>query len=92
MVSIRIRMGCEASQAETLFRELIILQQETRLEPGNISFDVFRSSGQQTSFLLLEEFRDEEAVAAHRSSNHFAAFKHKTASLALTLERYMPAP
>ncbi|MGP4693913.1 putative quinol monooxygenase [Agrobacterium cavarae] len=92
MVSIRLRMACEASQAETLFRELTVLQQETRLEPGNNSFDVFRSSGQQTSFLLLEEFKDEEALAAHRSSNHFAAFKHNTTSLGLTLERYMPVP
>ena len=43
----------------------------TRAEPGNISFDWFRSSEDRNVWLLVEAFRDGEAGKAHVESAHF---------------------
>jgi hypothetical protein len=48
---------------QTLSKALVALQRETRQAPGHISFDILRSTGQPVSFLWLEAFDDEEALA-----------------------------
>ncbi len=45
----------------------------TRAEPGNISFDWFRSVEDPNVYLLVEAFRDGEADKAHVESAHFKA-------------------
>jgi quinol monooxygenase YgiN len=45
----------------------------TREEPGNISFDWYRSPDDPNLWLLVEVFRDEEAGRAHVESAHFKA-------------------
>jgi quinol monooxygenase YgiN len=45
----------------------------TRAEPGNITFEWFRSADEPNTWLLLEIFTDDEAGAAHTSSAHFQA-------------------
>jgi len=44
-----------------------------RAEPGNISFDWFRSVEDPNLYLLVEAFRDEEASRAHVNSASFKA-------------------
>jgi len=45
----------------------------TRAEPGNISFDWYRSPEDRNEWLLVETFRDGEAGQAHVQSAHFQA-------------------
>lgn len=45
----------------------------TRAEPGNISFDWYRSPEDPNLWLLVEAFRDGEAGKAHVESKHFKA-------------------
>jgi quinol monooxygenase YgiN len=45
----------------------------TRAEPGNISFDWFRSVDDPNVYLLVEMFRDRAAGDAHVNSDHFKA-------------------
>ena len=45
----------------------------TRDEPGNISFDWYRSADDPNLWLLVEAFRDGEAGKAHVESAHFQA-------------------
>ena len=45
----------------------------TRAEPGNISFDWYRSPEDANEWLLVEAFRDGEAGQAHVRSAHFQA-------------------
>ncbi len=45
----------------------------TRAEPGNISFEWFRSLDDPHTFLLVEAFRDGDAGRAHVESEHFRA-------------------
>lgn len=43
----------------------------TRAEPGNISFDWYRSTEDPNLWVLIEVFRDAEAGQAHVESPHF---------------------
>lgn len=43
----------------------------TRAEPGNISFDWYRSPEDPNVWVLIEIFRDAEAGQAHVESAHF---------------------
>ena len=45
----------------------------TRAEPGNISFDWYRSAEDSKLWVLVEVFRDAEAGKAHVESDHFKA-------------------
>ncbi|MFZ0668047.1 MAG: putative quinol monooxygenase [Acidimicrobiales bacterium] len=43
----------------------------TRAEPGNISFDWYRSADDPNLWLCVEAFRDRESGDAHVASAHF---------------------
>lgn len=45
----------------------------TRAEPGNISFDWYRSAEDPNLWVLIEAYRDAEAGKAHVESAHFKA-------------------
>lgn len=50
---------------------------ETRKETGNIRFDFSKSNDTEGLFFLYEVFKDEEAVAAHKTTAHYAEWKKK---------------
>jgi quinol monooxygenase YgiN len=47
------------------------LVEATRSEPGNLSFDAYRSLRDPASYVLLERYTSREALAAHRATAHF---------------------
>jgi quinol monooxygenase YgiN len=59
-----------ADEWPSLVREFTVA---TRAEPGNISFDWYRSADDPNEWLLVEAFRDGEAGRAHVESAHFRA-------------------
>ena len=58
----------DADKAATILKELRDL---SRQEPGVITFEVGRSREKPHVFALWEEYRDDDAVTAHRESEHF---------------------
>lgn len=53
----------------------LINHRETRKEPGNIRFDFLSSVEDPHNFMLYEVFRSEEAVAEHRETAHYIAWR-----------------
>ncbi len=49
------------------------LAQHSRLEPGNLRYDLYRDSVDANTFHLLETYVDQAAFDAHLQSPHFAA-------------------
>jgi (4S)-4-hydroxy-5-phosphonooxypentane-2,3-dione isomerase len=48
-------------------------------EPGGcLRFDVHQDRNDPTLFFLIEVYRDEAALAAHRNSAHFAEYRRDT--------------
>jgi (4S)-4-hydroxy-5-phosphonooxypentane-2,3-dione isomerase len=46
-----------------------------RDEPGCLRYDVVRSNDDPDHYLFYEVYRDEEAFAAHRATDHFARWR-----------------
>ncbi|MFT4084944.1 MAG: putative quinol monooxygenase [Nocardioides sp.] len=48
----------------------------SREEPGNLFYQAYQDPAEPSVFRLFEIYADEEAYAAHGSSDHFAEFGH----------------
>ena len=58
----------DGDTAEALLREL---REASQKEPGVIQFEVGRSNDEPNVFGLWEVYRDEDAIEAHRATEHF---------------------
>jgi len=58
----------DGDTAESILREL---REASQKEPGVIQFDVGRGSDEPNVFALWEVYQDEDAVEAHRATEHF---------------------
>lgn len=58
----------DADKAETILREL---RDASVKEPGVVRFEVGRSQDKPNTFALWEVYRDQDAVNAHRSTEHY---------------------
>jgi quinol monooxygenase YgiN len=58
----------DADKAETILREL---RDASVKEPGVVRFEVGRSQERPNVFALWEVYRDQDAVSAHRNTEHF---------------------
>ena len=46
-------------------------------EPGNLRFDVLQSEDEPTRFVLLEVYRDDASVVAHKQTPHYKAWREE---------------
>lgn len=53
----------------------------TRAEPGCDRYDLFRVNGTQSQFALLEDYKDQPALEAHRQTEHYKSYRGRIADL-----------
>jgi (4S)-4-hydroxy-5-phosphonooxypentane-2,3-dione isomerase len=53
----------------------------SRLEPGVARFDVLQRQDDPTRFVLIEVYRDAQAVAAHKTTPHYLRWRDAVADL-----------
>jgi quinol monooxygenase YgiN len=53
----------------------------SRREPGVARFDVLQQQDDPTRFVLIEAYRTAEAIAAHKETAHYAAWRDAVAPL-----------
>jgi quinol monooxygenase YgiN len=73
MILIVVKQPVKPKYADDFPQLVAEFTAATRAEPGNISFDWFRSVEDPNLWLLVEVFRDTEAGQAHVASPHFQA-------------------
>lgn len=59
---------------EQALRQMV---EASRREPGNLRYDLFVRDDDAATFDLFELYADEAAVAAHRASAHYQAFRDR---------------
>lgn len=59
-----------------------INHKSTRKETGNLRFDVIQMADDPGRFMLYEVYRDDEAVSAHKETEHYLEWRK-------TVEPYM---
>jgi (4S)-4-hydroxy-5-phosphonooxypentane-2,3-dione isomerase len=50
-------------------------------EPGIARFDVIQQADDPTRFVLVEVYRTQEATAAHKATEHYAAWRDTVADM-----------
>lgn len=78
---MKINRELEAEFLECV-QELIEL---SRLEAGNVSYKLLKDTDKDDTYLMVEQWKDQEAVGTHNTSSHFQAFVAKA-------PRYLTAP
>ena len=72
-VTIIATLYAKAGQEEALARRLRAMTTDTRKEAGCILYELQRSNDDPREFVMVEYWRDAEAVALHDASAHMAA-------------------
>ena len=64
------------------FKEITFYNSENaRKEPGNLRFDVLQSSEEANLFFLYEVYKSDEAIAYHRTTEHYNKWVDTVADL-----------
>ncbi len=58
--------------------------ENSRLEPGNVRFDVLRDSADSSKFVLYEVYCDAAAAAAHKETEHYKKWRDTVAPMMRT--------
>jgi quinol monooxygenase YgiN len=76
-VHVHVRPGAvDAFRQATLVNAAHSLQ-----EPGVARFDVIQQQDDPARFVLVEAYRTSEAIAAHKETPHYAAWRDAVASM-----------
>ncbi len=76
MIATLVYVNVKPEFVDAFEKITIYNHDNTRKEPGNIRFDVLRTNSDNTQFVLYEVFEDEDAVRAHKETEHY--FKWRT--------------
>ena len=75
-------LAAKPGKAEALRALLDGMLVQSRQEPGNLRYDLWRDQADPNRFVLDELYADNAAVAAHRQSPHFQDYLSKINDLA----------
>lgn len=70
VATLKIKPGKE-SEFEAVFLELQAAVKKN--EPGALQYEVFKSKANASTYIVMEQYKDEAALAAHRTTPHMAA-------------------
>ncbi len=83
LVYVDVKPECvEAFKKITEYNHL-----NTRKEAGNIRFDVLQSNDKPTDFVLYEVFKNEDAAAFHKTTEHYNKWREEVAPYMATPRR-----
>jgi quinol monooxygenase YgiN len=74
MISFTVRMTFRAEDRAEIHQFLTELTRLSRREEGCVSYVAHAVEGDPDTIVIYEQYRDEAAVEAHRTSPHFALY------------------
>jgi quinol monooxygenase YgiN len=72
MITFTVRMKFNKDDHAEIAKTLQELTRQSRQEPGCVSYIAHWVESDPDTVLIYEQYKDEEAVEAHRASPHFA--------------------
>jgi quinol monooxygenase YgiN len=64
-------------QQQAVHELLTWMVEHTRREPGCERYDLFHAPGDDATFHLFERYRDDEALQAHRATEHYVEYRRR---------------
>jgi quinol monooxygenase YgiN len=71
MISFTVRLKFRPDDRQRVADLLIALASASRNEPGCVTYVAHTVEGEPDTVLIYEQYRDEQALEAHRGSRHF---------------------
>lgn len=68
-------------KADEFRRLLAWMVENTRREPGCERYDLYRRGEPAETFHLFERYRDDDALQAHRASDHYVEYRRQVVDL-----------
>ena len=78
---VHVHCECAAGDEEAFASASAKNASESRLEDGNLRFDVFQSVESAQKFLLVEVYDGAASAAAHKSTPHYEAWRDGVANI-----------
>jgi autoinducer 2-degrading protein len=75
VVHVQIRVLPE--HVEAFYAATLDNARASRQEPGIARFDVVQDRDDETRFVLVEVYRDDDAPAAHKATAHYATWRDR---------------
>ena len=89
IVKVHVKEDCIEKFKEVTFYN----SENARKEPGNLRFDVIQSSEEPNLFFLYEVYQSDEAIAYHRTTEHYNKWADTTKGMmAKPRERVIGVP
>ncbi|MBT2573224.1 antibiotic biosynthesis monooxygenase [Bacillus sp. ISL-51] len=77
MIVLQAYMKVKPEKREEFLGEAQSLVHHSRAEEGNVQYDLFEKAGEENTFVMLEKWKDEEAMKFHNGTEHFQGFVAK---------------
>jgi quinol monooxygenase YgiN len=77
MVILQVHIHVLPEHLEAFKQATIVNATNSRREPGVARFDFIQVIDDPTRFILIEVYRDRDAVAAHKQTAHYAVWAEK---------------
>jgi quinol monooxygenase YgiN len=74
LVIIHAHITIKPDLREAFLKDVVHLVQQSQAEEGNISYQLYEDTTQLNKFVMLEEWKDAEAVSFHFNTPHFKEF------------------
>ena len=77
MIILHVTYRCKPQQRDAFFARILAegIDRDSRAEAGNCKYDYYTPVDGDDELLLIEHWRDAEALAAHGKTPHFAALQ-----------------
>jgi len=77
MISVIARLTIQEDKVEDTVAEFKQLMQEVAKEEGTLFYTLNRDPKNPNTIIVLERYKDKEALGAHSATDHFKAFSAK---------------
>lgn len=74
MIILQVQMTVAEEEREMFLAKSTTLLSATQAEEGNISYQLFENVTSPGKFVMLEEWKDEQAIDLHNQTEHFTGF------------------
>ena len=81
MTVIHVHVHVRAGAVDAFKDATLVNAAHSLLEPGVARFDVIQQQDDPTRFVLVEAYRSTEAIAAHKETAHYAAWRDTVAPM-----------
>lgn len=91
MILISGTITIDPANTDAAVAAIAELETATRAEDGNIQYGFWLSHSEPGTFMVVEEWADDDALNAHMASDHMAAFLTAAGGFGITstdLQRY----